>query len=145
MQDRIKMQLFAMVVKAAEGLVAAEVVTEDVAAVVVLVMVSQGKAETEKIVNHLNKMNPKSVDGRPENWCGVCGYWTWGETYSHTSDVCPYCQQQAANIAGQVTPTSVAASGAAEFNPRSGGNDNLAGQQEGQRVHFAGIPALHFT
>ena len=130
-------QPFSTVVVAAE--VAAEVVAEDAAAVVVLDMVSQGEAAAmEKIVDHLHK--ERDVDGRPEKLCGVCGYWTWGATYSHTSDVCPYRQQQAANIAGQVTPTSVAANGAAEVNPRSGGND-----QEGQRVHFAGIPALHFT
>ena len=102
----------------------------------------------------------RDVNGRPEKWCGVCGYWTWGAEYSHFSDGCPYRQQQAANVpgqqqsanvAGQVTPRSVAAEGnqRSEVSNSTRGNDNSAGQQEGQqegqRVNFAGVPALHFT
>ena len=80
------------------------------------------------------------VNGRPEKWCGVCGYWTCGANYSHTSDICPYRQQQAVavNVAAEVNQKS-------EVNNSTSGNDNPADQQEGQRVHIAGVPALHFT
>ena len=67
-QDRTKTQPFSTVVAAAKGLLAAEVVgaaevvEEDAATVVVLGMVSQGEeVAMGKIVDHLHKMNPKSV------------------------------------------------------------------------------------
>ena len=82
----------------------------------------------------------RDVNGRPEKWCRVCGYWTGGANYSHTSEICPYRQQQseAVNVAAEVNQKS-------EVNNSTSGNDNPADQQEGQRVHIAGVPALHFT
>jgi hypothetical protein len=96
-------------------------------------------------------------NGRPEKWCGSCGYWTWGADYAHTSDVCPYRQQHAANVSA--TDASQLSANAPSANAPVSGQQNAqvapvpdtnngrgdANTNTGQRVNFAGVPALHFA
>lgn len=92
---------------------------------------------------------PKERDsnGRPEKWCGTCGYWTWGADYAHNSDVCPYRQQHAANVSVTEASNSQSVQDTTASGSESGSNNNIADtdNSEGRGVRFAGVPALHFS